>query len=99
MPTLQSLQNHLQTILSEQQCPVPQDIPRVQLRDRRECRTIDVAGRFFERLIAAVDRQQAASVDAELFVHVGDLPGLWRIQLDLADDANVAALELAEQRT
>src|SRR5438067_9699359 len=92
------LQDQFQTVLREQQRAIAKDVPRVQLRDRRQRRAIDVAGRLFERLVAAIDREQTASVDAELLVHVGDLLGLWGVELDLADHPNVAALELAEQR-
>src|SRR4051794_14729840 len=92
------LQNRVQSFARQQERAVAKQIPNIELRDRRQRGAVNVARRLLNGFIAAVDREEAASVDAELLVHLGDRLGLGGVELDFAEHLDVAALELAEQR-
>src|SRR3712207_5826727 len=93
---LVGLQDLLESLAGQEQGAGPQDVPDVELGDRRELRAVDVPGGPLEALVAARQGQQAAPVDAEGLVHLGHQRGLGLLQRDLIDDADVVALDLAE---
>src|SRR5688500_14808175 len=93
-----SLQQLLEPLSRHQQRPVAQDVPRVELLHGRQRRAVDVARRALEVLVAAVQREQAAPVDAQRLVHLRDELGLGLVEADPVDDADVVALDLAQDR-